>query len=102
MNKSRVLAEALVDKAHLYGWNVAVRRNTILEITKRISGLDEFTTADMEYGSILDSVPSGCGSTWGTDGGGIGGMTALNTGLFVMKKSGVRKLILKELIKMGH
>ena len=88
--------------ADRYGWKIYVR-GSILTITKRITAGDNesFTTADMEYGSILGLLPStSAGSTWGTDGGGIGAMTAINTGVFTMNKSGGAKSVLKALSKM--
>jgi hypothetical protein len=79
------------------GWNYTVR-GSILTITKAISGDDEFVTADMEYGSILDALPSTtAGSVWGTDGGGIGALSAIDSGLFKMNKSGGSKRVLNAL-----
>lgn len=72
-----------------YGWTYNVRPN-VIEIRKTFTAGSkrEFTDADMEYGTILDAAPLRGGSVWGTDGGGIGGMVALQTGRFSMKKSG--------------
>ena len=72
-----------------YGWTYAIR-GAIVTISKRIrpGSMDDFRDADMEYGSILDAAPLKGGSVWGTDGGGIGAISAINQGRFVMNKSG--------------
>jgi len=72
------------------------RCENILTLTKRIPIGDGLAFADAESDcSIIYSLPGGCGSVWGTDGGSIGGMTALNTGRFRLNRSGVQKRILK-------
>jgi hypothetical protein len=68
----------------------------ILTLTKKIPIGDGLAFADAESDcSIIYDLPGGCGSVWGTDGGSIGGMTALNTGRFRLNRSGVHKRILK-------
>jgi hypothetical protein len=55
----------------------------------------------MEYYSILGLLPTtSAGSIWGTDGGGIGAVSAMNTGLFKMNKSGGSKRVLTALAKL--
>jgi len=55
----------------------------------------------MEYDSILSHVPrTSAGSTWGTDGGGMGGVHAMNTGLFKMNMSGGSKRVLGAISKI--
>jgi hypothetical protein len=55
----------------------------------------------MEYFSILGLLPTTSpGSIWGTDGGGIGALSAMKSGTFVMNKSGGSKRVLKVLAKM--
>ncbi len=99
MNASEV-AKKLLDAAKADGWTVEVR-GSILTITKRISGMDEFVQADMGYWSILEILPmTSPGSVWGTDGGSIGGMSALNSGLFKMNKSGGSRRVLNALKKL--
>lgn len=83
------------------GWSFSVRNGSLLTITKRISGNDEFVRADMEYYSILGLLPStSAGSIWGTDGGGIGALSAMNSGMFTMNKSGGSKRVLNALKKL--
>ena len=79
-----------------------MRRN-ILVINKRIKPNDNasFARADGEYYSILSLLPTTSpGSIWGTDGGGIGALTAMQTGVFTMQKSGGAKRVLSALAKM--
>lgn len=85
-----------------YGWTYEVR-GSILTIRKRITpGSNEsFAKADSEYWDILSWLPTvGPGSIWGTDGGGMGAMTAMNTGRMEMHKSGGSKRVLKALARM--
>jgi len=95
-------ASKVVELCRKYGWTFEVR-GTIFTIRKRFAAgsNEELVTADMEYGSILDYLPStSAGSVWGTDCGGIGAISALNSGLFVMNKSGGSKRVLNELKKV--
>lgn len=96
-------AKRIVNMAADLGWSVNVINNNILRITKRIerSSREAFCMADMEYYSILGLLPStSAGSVWGTDGGGVGAISAMNSGLFVMNKSGGSKRVLSALSKM--
>ena len=94
-------AAKFVNLCREYGWTWKARPN-IVEISKEIvkNSNESFTTADMEYGSLLDLAPLKGGSTWGTDGGGIGGMSAMRSGTFTMKKSGTAARFIKELQKL--
>lgn len=79
------------------GWTYEVR-GSILTIHKRISGNDGFVQADMEYYDLLGIVPmTEAGSVWGTDGGGMGAISAMNSGHFKMNKSGCSKRVLNAL-----
>lgn len=102
MSKAMQTAKEIFNTAQELGWNIEVRRNnSLLTITKRINGMDEFVTADMEYYSILGLLPvSRPGSMWGTDGGGVGAISAMNTGVFTMNLSGGNKRVLKALANM--
>jgi hypothetical protein len=83
--------------AHCRKNEITIERcENILTLTKRIPIGDGLAFADAESDcSIIYDLPGGCGSVWGTDGGSIGGMTALNTGRFRLNRSGVQKRILK-------
>ena len=96
---SKEIANQIKSTAKELGWTLEVR-GSILTIKKQISGREQFVTADMEYYSILGLLPStSAGSVWGTDGGGIGAISAMNTGVFVMNKSGGSKRVLNALTK---
>ena len=83
--------------AHCQKNEITIERcENILTLTKRIPIGDSLAFADAETDcSIIYDLPGGCGSVWGTDGGSIGGMAALNTGRFRLNRSGVQKRILK-------
>ena len=97
---SKEIASKLLETATKLGWTVGIRRS-ILTISKPISSNDDFVSADSEYYSILGLLTqTSPGSSWGTDGGGIGALSAMKHGLFVMNKSGGSKRILNELAKL--
>ena len=98
-SKAAQAAASIKQAADQYGWSIEVR-GSVLTITKRISGREEFVTADSEYYGILSCLPTTSpGSVWGTDGGGVGAMHAINSGVFRMNKSGGSKRVLKALEK---
>lgn len=102
MSKACATALEIIEAANEYGFTIHVR-GSILTISRNIpvGDLDAFTECDGTYGSVLDKLPqTESGSVWGTDGGGMGGLTALNTGRFVMNKSGGAKRVLAALAKM--
>lgn len=86
-----------------YGFSYQVR-GQILTIEKRFPAGDKkaFVDCDMMYGSVLEQLPrTSQGSDWGTDGGSLGGMTALETGHFRMNRSGGSPRVLNELEKLS-
>lgn len=88
--------------ADRYGWSLNVR-GSILTITKRFTPGDNdgLVECDMEYSSVLGALPrSSAGSDWGTDCGGIGALSALKSGCFVMNRSGGNKRVLATLAKI--
>lgn len=100
MTKAQQIALEIKAIADLLGWHLCVEENGILTITKWIgpNDNDAFVQADGEYYSILGGVPqSSPGSMWGTDGGGIGALSAMKHGVFRMHKSGCNKNVLKAL-----
>lgn len=102
MSTANAIAAEIVKTAESLGWRVAVRNNSILTITKDgIRSNDDFVRADMEYYSILGMLPStSAGSIWGTDGGGIGALSAMRSGVFTMNKSGGSRRVLTALKKL--
>ena len=104
MSKAADIATDIVKAAQEDNWTLEVR-GSILTISKQITpnNNDAFCDADMGYYSVLGLLPtSGPGSMWGTDGGSVGGLTAMKTGRFVMNKSGGSKRVLNALKKMGY
>jgi hypothetical protein len=102
MSKAQAQAAQFVSSCQAMGWNFTTR-GTIVEITKQFqAGNNEaFVACDMEYYSLLSLVPtSSAGSIWGTDGGGVGAISAINSGRFSMKKSGVSKRFISALAKL--
>lgn len=97
---SKATAIQIKNIAAELNWTLEVR-GSILTIKKVISGESEFCNADMEYYSILGLLPStSAGSIWGTDGGGIGALSAMKHGVFTMNKSGGSKRVLSALSKI--
>ena len=96
------IAMDIKESAQKYGFEIEVR-GTVLTISKRIQpgNKEDFCEADMMYYSVLGKLPrTEPGSDWGTDGGSIGGMAALNTGMFKMHRSGGSKRVLAALKKL--
>jgi hypothetical protein len=95
-------AQAIKNKAAELGFEITVRGD-ILTVSKRIIPGDNqsFADADMSVYSVLELLPrTSPGSDWGTDGGSIGGMTAMNNGRFVMNRSGGSKRVLQALARI--
>ena len=100
---SQTSAQAFIDACNRDGWTWRVR-GSILTITKQFmsQSTSDFADCDMGYGSILALAPrTRPGSDWGTDGGGIGALSALSSGVFMMNRSGVSKRFLNALSKMS-
>jgi hypothetical protein len=97
------IAKSIKEAAAKYGFTLEVRGG-ILTVHKSFPpGSNEgFRDCDMMYYSVLGLLPrTEPGSDWGTDGGGIGGMCALNSGRFKMNRSGGSKRVLAALVKLG-
>jgi len=102
MTKNQVTAKLILDQAKAYGWAVDVHKN-VLSIVKLIpiGDKDAFCKADSEWYFILSLLPeTSAGSTWGTDGSGVGAISAVEKGVFRMNKSGGSKRVLSALQKM--
>tara|TARA_B100000029_G_scaffold506680_1_gene589868 strand:+ start:914 stop:1249 length:336 start_codon:yes stop_codon:yes gene_type:complete len=101
MSEARERAIKLLETARAWNWRVDLD-GPVLKITKHFApgDNDAFVDCDMEYDEILSWLPStSAGSVWGTDGGGVGAISAINSGTFQMKKSGGSKRVLKEIEK---
>ncbi len=95
-------AREIVAMCRRLGWQYSTN-GSVLTIQKRFTPGDNegLVQCDMEYGSILGLLHrTSSGSDWGTDCGGIGAMSALNSGYFRMQRSGGSKRVLAALAKM--
>jgi hypothetical protein len=90
------IAKRFVQSCRSNQVEIEIRGSEILTLSKRIIAGDGNSFADAETDcSIIYNLPGGCGSVWGTDGGSIGGMVAMQTGQFKLNRSGIQKRILK-------
>jgi len=101
MSKAKETAQKIIDAANEYGWDISVRGSILTIYKDGINTKEDFVNADMEYFSILGLLPTTSpGSIWGTDGGGVGALSAMKSGVFTMNKSGGAKRVLNALSKM--
>lgn len=86
-----VEAKAFLDRCTAKGFRVEVEPN-IVTVHKNfeIGNLEEFAKCDFEAPLLLMGVPLSGGSIWGTDGGSVGGWSAVQNGRFKLHKSGYR------------
>jgi hypothetical protein len=70
-------------------------RGSVVSIVKHFTpgDMSAFRDCDMEAGGFLSMLGARGGSVWGTDGGSVGGMVAVNSGRFVLNVSGVGKRV---------
>lgn len=102
-SKSTESAAAFVKTARDNGWSVQTTHGTsVVTIAKQFTPNDSaaFRDCDATYYGILSLVPARGGSTWGTDGSGVGGYSATIHGRFEMNVSGVNKTFLAALNKL--
>jgi hypothetical protein len=81
------------------GWKVTIKEENIVTITKHFAPNDRaaFVACDGEYYGLLSILPHRGGSVWGTDGGSVGGYSAMLHGEFRMNVSGVSKVAMRTL-----
>ena len=99
---AKTIAATIKEAADKHGFTLEVRGG-VLTIHKRFApgSRDGFVECDMLYYSVLGLLPrTKPGSDWGTDGGGIGGMVAMNNGHFTMNRSGGSTRVLNALMKL--
>lgn len=83
------------------GYRVSAR-GCIVTISKQFTPGDNsaFVDCDMFAGGYLAELPQTTpGSTWGTDGGSIGGYSAIKSGCFTLNRSGIGKRVVSALCK---
>ena len=94
--KSNAVAVEFVEACRKQGWKIEVGFQMI-KISKRFTPNDNnaFIDADGEAFHLLAMCPLRGGSVWGTDGGSVGGYSALIHGCYELKKSGSGSRFLK-------
>jgi hypothetical protein len=94
-------AAEFVSRCSELGWKIESVSDSVVTITKRFRAgdRDSLVECDMEYYSLLSLAALRGGSIWGTDCGGIGAISALNSGVFRMNKSGTGKRFVAALRK---
>jgi len=100
MSENKRLANNFKLKALAYGFNLEVS-NSIIKLTRRVHGKDDYVTAEFDASILFDGVPTTRDrNIWGSTSDGIGGALAIQSGNFRMCISGVRKGFTKELMKL--
>lgn len=95
------VASKVISKARENGFAVSVS-GSVLSVRKSFTpgDCDAYTMAECDANSILGMVKrTEPGSTWGTDGGSIGGYAGLKGGYMELHKSGCSKRILAAIAK---
>lgn len=94
-------AQAMYQAARELGVGIGIRGTCVTIVTRfPVGDKKRFCELDMLASNVLDAMPARGGSTWGTDGGSIGGAVALQDGIFRMNRTGYGKRHLAELAKM--
>lgn len=102
LSKNQVMAKEFVDKCKEYGFTYSIS-DSVLKVFKTISANSnqDFSEAEAQSYSLLACVPqTKAGSVWGTDGGSIGGLSAIQSGSFHMYKSGCSARVLNAIKKL--
>lgn len=103
LSKNQEIAQNFIQKCKEYGFSFKVR-DTVVSVSKTIAtnNSEAFATAENQSSSLLIDIPMTTpGSVWGTDGGSIGGLSAMQTGAFSMNQSGCSKRVLNAIRKMA-
>ena len=96
------IAREILDTATRLGWTLEIRGAILTAKTRFTPGdNDGFIEADIMYYEVIGLLPrTRAGSDWGTDGGGIGALSAIKSGVFTINRSGGSKPVLKALAKI--
>lgn len=101
MSKFSDAAVEFVQGARRNGFQVFASGEVVTVVKQFTPGdRDAFVGCDMIAPGLLLDLPAGCGSMWGTDGGSIGGAIAINSGCFKLNRSGIRKRVVGEILKI--
>lgn len=89
-SKAADVAEKFLAACKAEGFSASASASGIVQVTRKFSAgsRDEFVFCGMTAPGLLMMLGAKCGSMWGTDGGGIGGMSALHSGRFKLNISG--------------
>lgn len=104
MSKASEVASTFISECTALGWSYSVM-GSVVRISKNIEpdNLSSFSKADSEYSGILSIIPTTApGSVWGTDGGGVGALSAVKSGTFKMNKSGCSKRVCDMIHKLSE
>ena len=102
-SKNQEIAQQVVTLCNSLGWEIKNVSSDVFKIQKRIlsNSNDSFSKADSEYFSILCLIPkTSPGSIWGTDGGSIGALSAMSSGIFSINMSGCSIRVLNAIKKI--
>ena len=101
MSKATQQALAFISEAQKYNFKIVVKSDSVIMIEKRFLPEDKeaFTECDMFGESVLFLAPLKGGSVWGTDGGSVGGYSALKNGHYMLNESGEGKRFITALRK---
>lgn len=102
LTKATQQAQEFLTACQKYGFTPVVKNPSVISITKAFQPNDKeaFTTCDMDSYGILALAPLKGGSVWGTDGGSVGGHSALIHGQYTLNKSGEGKRFMSALQKL--
>lgn len=102
MEDPKSIAEKFKTECFARGFNFVVGENMVT-VTKSFQALSvtAFTQCEFDGETLLSMLPMKYpGSVWGTDGGSVGGWSAIQNGQYRLNKSGISKKVLKELSKL--
>jgi hypothetical protein len=95
-------AQAFVNKSKEYGFSYSAN-GCVLSVCKKFTPGDKaaYCAAESDANILLSMVKrTTAGSTWGTDGGSIGGHVGLTGGYMTLNKSGCSNRILAQIAKI--
>lgn len=97
------IASEFVNACEWSGFRILSASGCVVTIGRSFAPEDRsaFVDCDMAYGSLLSILPRTTpGSDWGTDGGSVGGYSAIKSGNFRMNRSGVSKRVVSAIAKI--
>lgn len=94
---AKEVAEKFKSECLRMGWQWSGNGSVVTIWKNFIPGSNSaFVECDGEYGYLLSIIPrTQLGSIWGTDGGGIGALSAIQSGVFTEHKSGCAKSVIR-------